>query len=181
MTYPQVERAIELATRWHRGQERDGENPLPYITHPLEVLGFLRHIGKVTDEELLCVAVLHDLFEETEIEEGEIEKIFGGRVFGLVKKLTRREPSENETAGLSKSEIWQLRSEMLLEEIGKMSADAQTVKLADRLSNVREAFNTKSGEKLDRYVKQTRTILKIVPRKVNVGLWDAIENAVRVA
>ena len=28
--------AIDFATERHRGQYRDGECPLPYITHPLD-------------------------------------------------------------------------------------------------------------------------------------------------
>lgn len=76
---------------------------------------------------------------------------------------------------MSKAEIWALRSDMLLAEIAQMSPDAQQIKLADRLSNLREGFRTKAGEKLARYIRQSRQILEIIPREVNPGLWDAIE------
>jgi (p)ppGpp synthase/HD superfamily hydrolase len=56
-----------------------------------------------------------------------------------------------------------------------MSPAAQTVKLADRLSNVREGKRTKRNGKLERYLAQTRRILEIVSRDVNPGLWDAIQ------
>jgi hypothetical protein len=65
---------------------------------------------------------------------------------------------------------------MLLEEIGRMSPDAQCVKLADRLSNVREGRRTKLGDKLTRYLGQTYLILETIPREVNPGLWDAIRD-----
>jgi len=175
MTYSRLQAAIELAVRLHRDQERDGTNPLPYCTHPIEVLSHLRNVGEVTDEDLLCVAALHDVLEETDIDSAEIAKSFSERVATLVKELTRKEPTPEETKGLDKSAVWKLRAEMLLEEIRHMSPDAQQVKLADRLSNVREAKRTKSGPKLERYFWQTEEILKIVPKSVNPGLWKAIK------
>jgi GTP diphosphokinase / guanosine-3',5'-bis(diphosphate) 3'-diphosphatase len=128
--YPKVQEAIRWAAKLHEGQERDGEDALPYITHPVEVLVNLRYVGGVTDEDLLCAAVLHDTIEECGAEPAEIERKFGPRVRALVEELTRREPSEEETRELSREETWQLRADMLLEEIGRMSPDAQRVKLA---------------------------------------------------
>jgi guanosine-3',5'-bis(diphosphate) 3'-pyrophosphohydrolase len=167
--------AIEVAARAHRGQRRDGDHPLPYFTHPIEVLVNLRHVGGVSDPRALVAAVLHDTLEETDLTADEIEAQFGSQVRALVVELTRKEPSDDERAGLTKSEIWSLRSEMLLSEIQRMSPAAQTVKLADRLSNVREGKRTKRNGKLERYLAQTRRILEIVSRDVNPGLWDAIQ------
>lgn len=174
MTYKRLDKAIVFAAKRHAGAERDGEAPLPYITHPVEVLLLLRTVGGVTDEDLLCAGVMHDLIEETATKLSEIEEVAGPRVRALVKELTRVEPGEEETKGLSKDEIWTLRANLLLDEIGKMSPDARQVKLADRLANVREAKRTKIGYKLDRYLAQSRRILEIVARDTNAPLWDAI-------
>lgn len=170
-----LEAAIEFAMKAHQGQVRDGETPLPYITHPLDVLANLRYTGEVTDLDMLITAVLHDVVEESGVSFDEIEKQFGVRVRELVKELTRYEPTEKEREGLTKDQIWELRSNLLLEEIGKMSPDAQAVKLADRLSNLNEATRSKVGKKLDRYTKQTAKILKIIPKKSNPGLWEAVK------
>jgi len=170
-----LDTVIEFAMKAHRGQVRDGECPLPYITHPLDVLANLRYTGEVTDLDMLAAAVLHDVVEESGVPFEEIEKRFGTRVQELVHELTRREPTAEETSGMTKDEIWEMRANMLLEEIGKMSLTAQAVKLADRLSNLNEARRSKSGKKLDRYNKQTAKMLKIIPRKANPGLWDAVK------
>ena len=77
---------------------------------------------------------------------------------------------------MTESEIWQLRSSLLLDEIRKMSPDSQKIKLADRLSNTRFALTSKISGKLERHLGQTEEILKIIPRKVNPGLWDAIRS-----
>lgn len=175
--FPRLQKAILYSAQQHQGQDREGEAPLPYFAHPVEVLLNLRYVGKCTDEDMLCAAALHDVIEESGADLKEIEKLCGARTAALVRELTRREPTEAETKGMSKEEVWQLRAQMLLDEIAKMSADAQQIKLADRLSNVVEAYRTKQEKKLDRYLWQTRRILEIVPREISPGLWDAIEQA----
>ncbi len=169
-----LQEALIYAAEIHKGQDRDGEVPLPYISHPIEVLINLRYVGGCTDEDMLCAAALHDVIEESNIDLADIQAKFGSRVASLVKELTRQEPSEEERAGKSKDEIWQMRAEWLLEEIRHMSTDAQQVKLADRLSNLIEAHRTKGLKKLARYEWQTHEILKIVPKEVNPGLWESI-------
>src|SRR5579859_1540055 len=137
-----VDRAIRLAAELHKGQVRDGEKALPYIVHPIEVLSNLRYVGGVTEEDMLVAAALHDTVEESGVELTGLKKDFGPRVESLVKELTREEPSPEQTVGLTPDEIWSLRSKMLLAEIARMSRDAQQLKLADRLSNVKEGLRT---------------------------------------
>lgn len=179
MQYSRLDRALLLAAKLHAGQEREGAAPLPYITHPIEVLVALRYVGGETDEDLLCAAVLHDVVEESDADLEEIAKEVGERAAALVKELTRREPSAEEREGLDKDAIWKLRANMLLDEIRTMSPEAQRVKLADRLANVREAKRTKAGPKWSRYAWQTEEILKIVPRERCPGLWDAVRAEVK--
>ena len=174
MIFPRLDKAIQLAAKLHAGQEREGDAPLPYFTHPVEVLVLLRHLGGVTDEDLLCAAALHDVVEESDADLEEIAKAVGERAAALVRELTRYEPTDAEKKGLGKDEVWRLRANLLLDEIRAMSPNAQRVKLADRLANVREGKRTKAGPKWDRYAWQTEEILKIVPREINPGLWDAI-------
>ncbi len=174
MHFQRLDKALVLAARLHAGQEREGDDPLPYLTHPVEVLLALRHEGGVTDEDLLCAATLHDTVEESNADLKTIARETSDRTAALVGELTRREPSGDERRGLDKDAVWRLRADMLLNEIRAMSPDAQRVKLADRLANVRDAKQTKAGPKWERYAWQTEEILRIVPRERNPGLWDAI-------
>jgi guanosine-3',5'-bis(diphosphate) 3'-pyrophosphohydrolase len=174
MPYSLLSKAILFAVQKHDGEYRDGEGGLPYSTHPVEVCTLLRYTGNVMDEDLLCAAALHDVLEETPTTAAEIEKEFGERISGLVSELTRIEPTAEQTEGMAKEEIWALRSGMLLDEISKMSPDAQQVKLADRLANLRQSKITRKGEKLKRYVRQTKKMLEIIPKSVNPALWRAI-------
>lgn len=148
---------------------------MPYLTHPVEVLTALRYEGEETDQDLLCAAVLHDVVEESGAKIEDLAKEVGERAANLVLELTRREPTAEEREGLDKDALWKLRANMLLDEIREMSPDAQKVKLADRLANVRDAKRTKSGPKWKRYAWQTEEILKIIPKERCPGLWKAIK------
>jgi (p)ppGpp synthase/HD superfamily hydrolase len=170
-----LQEAVKWAAKLHRGQDRDGACPVPYLAHPLEVLGNLRYRGGVTDEDLLCAAVLHDVVEECGVDLADIEKRFGPRVRGLVAEVTRREPTAQESKGMTPEEVWQLRADWMLEDIKRMSPEAKSLKLADRWSNLIASLATREGAKLDRYVQQTFLILEAIPREVNPALWDGVK------
>lgn len=172
---PLLHRAMRFAAKRHRGQDREGAPTLPYATHPTDVVNILRYEGGVVDEEVLAAGFLHDLIEETDTSVAQVTKRFGDRVGTLVEELTRSEPSEAERDGLPERELWELRSRLLLDGIARMSRDAQRVKLADRVSNLRGSHATREGEKLDRYLAQSEELLKIVPRNVCPPLWDRVQ------
>jgi len=174
VAYPRLHKAVRWACKLHKDQDRDGEGALPYITHVMEVVSNLRYVGGIVDEDLLIVAALHDVIEQTGLAPEKIEKKFGRRVRMLVVELTREEPSAERTHGMRADKIWLMRSNILLGEIGRMSPAAQKVKLADRLSNIRNARATKIDGKLQRTIKQTEEILRLIPRRRNPGLWNAI-------
>lgn len=169
-----LHRATKYAAKMHRGQDRDGAYPLPYIAHPLDVANKLRYIGNETDETVLLAAILHDVVEETEADLEDIQAKFGSAAKDLVNELTRREPAAASIKGMSEEEIWQLRSDWLIEDIRGMSLSAKRVKLADRLSNVESAIATRPPDRLARYIQQTYLILEAIPRDVCPELWDAI-------
>ncbi len=79
-------RALEFAAEKHDGQIRlDG---VPYITHPVAVARMLEERG--CGEDCVITALFHDLLEDTDATEEEIEAIGGKRVLEAVKRLTKR-------------------------------------------------------------------------------------------
>jgi (p)ppGpp synthase/HD superfamily hydrolase len=175
---PSLHRALKFAVKAHKKQDRDGDNPLPYVTHPIEVLNLVRYEAGVVDTDVLCAAVLHDVVEETDFDLSEIEGRFGARVADLVKQLTREEPDE-ETRKLPEEELWKIRNAMMMSEIDRMTDEAKIIKLADRFANLENAFKTKEGARLDRYVCQSGQILEHIDRSVCVVLWDWINQMVK--
>lgn len=73
-----------LATTKHDGQfDKSGQ---PYMMHVLKVM----HYTKTEDEELNCIALGHDLVEDTDVTVEYIEKHFGRRVAEGIGAMTKR-------------------------------------------------------------------------------------------
>ena len=123
-----LERAIEFATKAHKGQFRKytGE---PYITHPLAVMEIVRGVPGHT-QVMLVAAVLHDVVEDTDVSLMEIQEEFGNVVSDLVLHLTDISTPEdgNRLKRKRKDAQWYAQG----------SAEAQTIKVADFIDNTRD-------------------------------------------
>ncbi len=79
-----LSKAILIATNAHHGQFDRGGNP--YILHPLKVLHYLNS----NDEELMCIAVLHDVIEDSDVTYNDLVNAgMSVRVIAGVKALTK--------------------------------------------------------------------------------------------
>lgn len=79
-----LSKAIVIATNAHAGQFDRGGNP--YILHPLKVMHYL----KTNDEELQCIAVLHDTIEDSDVTYKDLVNAgMSVRVIAGVKALTK--------------------------------------------------------------------------------------------
>ena len=128
--------AMRLATgfsAWkHTGQLRKGEGDIPYIHHPVEVAAILSEAGAIEDIELLQAALLHDTVEDTDTKPEDIESQFGARVCSIVLEVS-------DDRSLQKHE----RKAAQIAHAPHISTAAQTLKLADKISNVFDvAFST---------------------------------------
>ncbi|MCU0315134.1 MAG: HD domain-containing protein [Fimbriimonadaceae bacterium] len=170
--------ALQFAAEKHAGQWRDGDHPLPYIVHPVEVVTFLRRVGDVTSPVILCAAALHDVLEDTNCQPEEIVEAFGSDVLRLVREVTREEPTEEQKEGLTSQEVWEIRNEMLRNEIQRMSRDARMIKLADRINNLDEAIATRSDKSLQRYIRQSEMILAAIPESTHPALWRELKKQI---
>ena len=128
----ELRRATGFAAWKHDGQLRKGEGETPYIHHPIEVTAILAEVGKVSDLDVLQAALLHDTIEDTKTTADELDSHFGVRVRGYVLEV-----SDDKT--LDKHE----RKALQVEHAPHLSVEAQTIKLADKISNIIDvAFST---------------------------------------
>lgn len=80
-----ISAAIVFSTNKHAGQFDKGGQP--YILHPLTVMSFL---GTDAEEEVRCIAVLHDVIEDTGATYAELREIgMTDRVIDGVRALTK--------------------------------------------------------------------------------------------
>jgi guanosine-3',5'-bis(diphosphate) 3'-pyrophosphohydrolase len=76
---------LHIATSAHHGQFDKGGKP--YILHPLRVMSFL----KTDDEELQCIALGHDVIEDTNVTYSELREAgISERVIEGIRALTKQ-------------------------------------------------------------------------------------------
>lgn len=134
----QLSRMLVLATNRHGGQFDKGGNP--YILHPLKVMHYL----KTDDEELMCIALGHDLVEDTfKREEDGVASLrhygMSERVIAGILALTKRQGEQFEN----------------YKERVKANPDAVKVKMADlrHNSDIRrlKGVTQKDVDRIERY------------------------------
>ena len=142
-----LERAYQVAERYHRGQRRKSGDP--YITHPLSVTTILAELGM--DVPTLCAGLLHDTVEDTDYSLDMLRRDFGDTVALLVDGVTKLDKVKLGEAA---------QAETVRKMVVAMARDIRVlvIKLADRLHNMRtmrymkrEKQEQKSRETLEIY------------------------------
>lgn len=123
-----IKRAFQLALDAHKDMRRkSGE---PFIFHPLAVAEIcVEEIGLGTTS--IIAALIHDVVEDTDIELGDIERMFGKKITRIVDGLTKiRGAFEYGTSA---------QAENFRKMLFTLSEDVRVIliKLADRLHNMR--------------------------------------------
>jgi GTP diphosphokinase / guanosine-3',5'-bis(diphosphate) 3'-diphosphatase len=120
-------KALAFAAHKHRDQRRKDAEASPYINHPIALADVLVNEGGVTDVEVLCAALLHDTVEDTDTTHQELADAFGSRIARIVAEVT-----DDQT--LPKEE----RKRLQVVHAASISREAKLVKLADKISNLRD-------------------------------------------
>lgn len=78
---------LEKAIKFLVGKyEQTGHNPKPVVLHSLRMAIYLLELGY--PEEIVIVALLHDLLEDSEVTAEEIEREFGVGIKNMVKAVS---------------------------------------------------------------------------------------------
>jgi (p)ppGpp synthase/HD superfamily hydrolase len=118
--------AARFAAEKHVQQKRKGALGEPYLNHLVEVADLVAASNEELDTELVMAAFLHDVIEDTSVTFQELENLFGRDVADLVAEVT-------DDKSLSK----EMRKHLQVQNAHKKSERAQTLKLADKISNLR--------------------------------------------
>lgn len=159
-----IEQAAKFAKWKHRNQVRKytGE---PYFVHCAEVGNILAKIG--ASENMICAGFMHDTIEDTDATFDEIEALFNREIAVLVWAVT--------DVSLPKDGNRAFRKAKDREHIRKGSDAAQTIKLADIISN------TKSIVKHDAkfavtYLAEKKELLSVM--RTHLPLWKEAHSLV---
>ena len=131
----QLLQALAFAAHKHRDQRRKDLEASPYINHPITLANILCNEGHITDIGVICAALLHDTVEDTDTSAEELEQEFGGAIRNIVMEVT-----DDKT--LDKA----VRKQHQIEHAVHISDRAKLVKLADKISNLRDMVSNPPAE-----------------------------------
>ncbi|WP_374754171.1 bifunctional (p)ppGpp synthetase/guanosine-3',5'-bis(diphosphate) 3'-pyrophosphohydrolase [Streptomyces sp. SM12] len=158
----QLERAYQVAERWHRGQKRKSGDP--YITHPLAVTTILAELGM--DPATLMAGLLHDTVEDTEYGLDTLRRDFGDQVALLVDGVTKLDKVKFGEAA---------QAETVRKMVVAMAKDPRVlvIKLADRLHNMRTMRFLKR-EKQEQKARETLEIYAPLAHRLGMNTikWE---------
>ena len=123
--------AARFAAEKHAQQRRKGTGAEPYVNHLIEVAQLVSMAVAESDVGLIQAALLHDTIEDTATTAEELIEQFGQDVAALVVEMT-------DDKRLPKAE----RKRLQIEHAPKITARAQTIKLADKISNLRSLLTS---------------------------------------
>jgi guanosine-3',5'-bis(diphosphate) 3'-pyrophosphohydrolase len=157
-----VAKAVAFAVRYHGDQRRP--TGVPYLEHLLEALEVLVRGADVTDPDVLCAAVLHDVVEDTSCTVEDVRHEFGDQVATLVDWVTI--PDSDGDKGEKKA-----AKEAYLIGLRGAPDDAILVKLADRVSNVQTLRNLSPDKQRDYYAQTIRYIMPLAASRAWFASW----------
>lgn len=163
-----VRDARTFAQDKHKGQTR--KDGTPYFSHPDRVAKFVaknkqsKHLP-----ELVSAAYLHDTIEDTDATINEVREKFGDLVASLVTDLTSDQQQKIEMG----------KTDYLTKKMLEMSDYALVVKLCDRLDNISDLKNSENPEFVNKYVKETKSILERLKTREITKIQQRIINQIQ--
>ena len=149
-----IEKARQFAQKAHEGQFRK-DGITPYFNHCEDVTNLV--CDYTGNEDIICAGYGHDLYEDTEITYNDIKKEFNEVVAVLIKELTNVYTKENYPE-LKRKE----RKRLEAERLGKISYSGKLIKLADRLTNLRDYQKDPDFGPDHHYVRETRELMEFL-------------------
>ena len=159
--------AYRFSEKAHSGQKRrSGE---AYISHPVSVACIAARFH--LDSQSIQAALLHDVVEDTEVTESDIELKFGKQVSILVTGLSKLDKVEFQDANEAQAENFR---KMLL----AMTQDVRVIliKLSDRLHNMQTIQSLDESKKI-RIAQETVDIYAPIANRLGLNnLYQELED-----
>lgn len=190
---PKIQKAINLASKLHKGQMRKGDPYLPFIVHPYSVAWILTNY--TDDEDIIVAGLLHDVLEDVKgYKFDNLKNDFGEKVAKIVKEVSEdKDPDIQENS----KDTWETRKRKYLNNLENGSFEAMMVSTADKIHNLqsmKEAykeqgnnlwnkFNSPVDKKLWFYEEVAKILNKKLDNKITKKLNQELEmmkNAITV-
>jgi (p)ppGpp synthase/HD superfamily hydrolase len=118
-----IEKALRVAVSAHKEQVRKTDGS-PYVVHPIMVGNILRAYG--CSDVVVASGIVHDVLEDTDVREEELERLLGEEVLTIVKAVSE-----------DKQLPWETRKETYVENVSNASVEVKAISVADKIHNGR--------------------------------------------
>lgn len=163
---PNVQKAIDIATKAHDGQLR--KSGIPYIVHPLCVACIVAFYGG--DETMVCAALLHDVVEDTLYSLEDVRREFDWDIAHLVDALTKIVEIRDEklSSNINDKLVASALSfrKMLLASIKDIRA--LVIKISDRMHNML-TLDALPLEKQKRIAQETLMVYAPIAHRLGIA------------
>jgi (p)ppGpp synthase/HD superfamily hydrolase len=155
-----ITKSFGLAIKIHSDiiRKYQSDNIEPQINHSLRVALILSDEIKINESDLVCSALLHDIFNKDELAQDVkdyIKKEISERVYKTIsffnKKTTTTAMKKNQDKSSSASAI-----EKQLSKIKQADSFVKSIILAERLDDIRSLKNSRRKDKIARFKEETK-------------------------
>ena len=174
-------RAAKFAATCHKAQKRDytlaGTSiVVPYIYHVGRVAGMVATLIPEANEDDVCAAWCHDLYEDCQVTYKEVEGMFGRVVANLVMGLTSytKRPGNENLLKLPREERIKLNNEATAKEPLRV----RKIKICDRIDNLTDTLIYSTANRALRYADETEQLIHIAFKDVDKELYYRLYNLV---
>jgi len=156
-----ITKSFGLAIKIHSDiiRKYQSDNIEPQINHSLRVALILSDEIKINESDLVCSALLHDIFNKDELAQDVkdyIKKEISERVYKTIsffnkKTTTTTAMKKNQDKSSSASAI-----EKQLSKIKQADSFVKSIILAERLDDIRSLKNSRRKDKISRFKEETK-------------------------
>ncbi len=155
-------KAYKFSKIKHTGQIRD--EGTPYFYHPYRVaLVLIQELG-LTDTNIICSALLHDVIEDSDCTDEDIRIMFNEEIAIMVNYLTK--PPKKQFNSSKK------RHDYYFDRLLKAPDNVLLIKLADRLDNIFSIHLSPRKEKQKKYYDETCQYYLPLAKRINDKLYQ---------
>jgi (p)ppGpp synthase/HD superfamily hydrolase len=156
-----ITKSFGLAIKIHNEITRkyQSDNIEPHINHSLRVALILSEEIKMNDSDLVCSALLHDIFNKNELTQeikDYIKTEIGKKIYDTISFFIKKTKKNEETL-----------IEKQISKIKQANNHIKCIVLAERLDDLRSLKNSRRKDKISRFKEETQKYFVPLAEKTN--------------
>jgi (p)ppGpp synthase/HD superfamily hydrolase len=156
-----ITKSFGLAIKIHNEITRkyQSDNTEPHINHSLRVALILSEEIKMNDSDLVCSALLHDIFNKNELTQeikDYIKTEIGKKIYDTISFFIKKTKKNDETL-----------IEKQISKIKQANNHIKCIVLAERLDDLRSLKNSRRKDKISRFKEETQKYFVPLAEKTN--------------